>query len=383
MLFFIFCLFLGIASFTLANLVPKVLSNEDQLPSQVIEVSEKPGSKSLYLFYQEDLSDSGKVFFLLFSKIYTEIKIDHSYQISIDDFNEVGKFYASDSFEFMKIIRAFHDRKMVLLACLLLSAEDVDYYNFAELLFDPKIQNYFRSTRKIFEVFNDLIGTLFMKPYPNSNIEEKEKLLIERKETAKIMISILQEINNSQFNFVLPFPRRIFSTQDYIRIMIIFIDGIVADSLAGAQMVNFHLKQFHKKYPGKIPIAEPFQEEIYTLLILWRFYARHIINHEYKNIWVEDLDPIFLAQLIETTYARYLENIFTVFGVEIVSEALVSLYYDEVVNLPSSCVEYKGRRIGNVGRIMSLLATEKENEQGNTCWKLKAYIKLFHSKNNR
>jgi hypothetical protein len=383
MLFFHFHL-LGLFGLLGAYLAPKILSGKDQIITNGPSLPEEPLSKCFHLFYK-DLSDSGRGFFSLFSRIYAEIKNDHSYKISSGDFDEINKFYSSESHEFMTIIRELHDRKLVLFACLLLS-EAVNYYDYAEWLFVSKFYDYNRTTGKIFEVFNQLIGKLFMNPYPNSNIEEKEKLLIERKETAMIMVLILEEISNSKSNskhkISFSFTSRIFFTRDYIRIMKNFINRIILDPLAGAQVVNFQLKQFHKKNSGKITAVEPFQEEVYTLLILWRLYARHIIRHEYKNIFVEDLDPIFLAQLIETFYARNLEAIFRVFEVGIVSNAMISLYYAEVINIPSSCMDYKvrGRKISNIGRALSFLTLKKENEQENTCWKLEAFIKLSLSR---
>jgi hypothetical protein len=95
------------------------------------------------------------------------------------------------------------------------------------------------------------------------------------------------------------------------------------------------------------------------------------------------LDPKFLAQLIETNYAQDLERVYTLFGIDIVTEAILTLYFTEVFKLPPSCLEYKGRKTGFVGRVSSRLATEKEYEQGNTYWKLKAFIKLCSSLNHR
>jgi hypothetical protein len=375
MFFLHFILLLGIASLIGTNLVPKILSGEDQL-------LENP-TKSLYLFYHEDLSDSGRAFFSLFSKIYMKIKDDPSYKISNSNFEELKKFYASESLEFMRIIRAFHDKSIVLLACLLLSADNTNYYNFGEWLFDRKRHNYISTTRKIFEIFNDLIGMLFMKPYPNPNIEEKEKILNERKKTAKIMISILQQVNNSKFNFILSFPMRIFTTRDYIRIMTRFIDGIMTDSLAGAQVVFFKLKQFRIKHSGKIPVVEPFQEEIYSLLLLWRLYVRHITYYEYNEVCIESLDPIFLAQFIAVRTGFSLENIFPLFGEnQIVTDALHYLYGAEVWNLPRVCVNNR-RRIGNIGPILNYLEIEKENREEKALWNLKVYVKLLRSLKER
>jgi hypothetical protein len=79
--FSLFCLYLGICSFTLANLSPRILSNEDQKLLQLSNVPEEPVSKSLYLFSKEDLSNAGKALFSLFSKIYAEIKNDHFFRI--------------------------------------------------------------------------------------------------------------------------------------------------------------------------------------------------------------------------------------------------------------------------------------------------------------
>jgi hypothetical protein len=116
-----------------------------------------------------------------------------------------------------------------------------------------------------------------MKSNPeSSSIEQKEKLLRERKEIARIMISILQEIDYSNFKVSFTDLGKCLSTQVYIRVMTNFIDGIVVDSLAGAQMVSFHLMQ----YSGKIPHQEPFQQKVMTLLILWSFYARRIVELE-------------------------------------------------------------------------------------------------------
>jgi hypothetical protein len=364
-MFFLYFSLLGIFGLVWTNIAPKSPS----LP-------EEPVSKSLYLFYQEDISDSGKAFFSLILKIRAEIKKDPSYRLppKVDD--EVRKFYNSNPYEFMKIIWAFHDRNMVLITCLLLN-HDLNFNDWAKGLSYWYLEIYQTNTEKVYIVLNLLIGFLLRKPYSSSsNMEEKERQLNERKKVVKIILLILQEIDNSNFEINFPFLRRNLSTRSFIRIMTKFIDGIVADSLAGAQVVNFHLNQFGKKYPGTIHSKEPFQEEITTLLMLWRFYARHITHNEYANIDVEDLDPRFLAQLIETKYEGYLEEIYTFFSKKhIVSKAASTLYGLNLDNFRSSLIDSK-RKIGKIGCLSNFISTSN-NWSEMSVWELKVYIKLL------
>jgi hypothetical protein len=278
----------------------------------------------------------------------------------------------------MKIIKASHNRSIVFITCLLLSYES-DFYNWIKWLFEWRIISYQIITSKIFLAFNTLIGELLMWSYPNSSsIEEKEKLLAERKEIARIMLSILQDIDNSTFKVSFPYPGKSLSTRVYIRIMTNFIDGIVADSLAGAQVVNFHLMQFGKKHSGKIPSQEPFREKIMTLLVLWRFYARRIVELEYANSDVDAMRPIFLAQLVQSQFGGIMDEIFTHFNnTQIVSKATDTLFLSDVNTLPSSLVESK-RKTSKIGYISRILINT-ENWPEKTRWKLKALRKLLSS----
>jgi hypothetical protein len=152
------------------------------------------------------------------------------------------------------------------------------------------------------------------EPFLNGSCEEKEKNLQGRKEIVRNILQILSQVNNSNYKIKFPFPKRKVSTQSYIRIMTIVIDEFVVDSLLGAHSVFFKLSQLSKRHSGVIPKEGPLMEEIFSLVILARLYSRHIVNHEYSTVNVEDLTPIFLAQLVMTSrWFMMLEKIFTFF----------------------------------------------------------------------
>jgi hypothetical protein len=358
-----FWVFIGLNGIICTIIASENLPDQDESLSKELNVLQELVPGSLAAFYQNDLSESGKSFFLLFSKICKAFAKDKSSLVSSSDFAKIKRFYTTNSLEFMKILEAFGDRKMVIIICLILKNKSVHELNIAgEIRFSFHKPLYYGNICSIFYDFNGLILTLLEKPFPNLDIVEKGKNLKDRVETLRTMLQILQEINYSHVKFCFSLTMRKISTESYIRIMTAVIERIEADFLVGATVINFQLRQLTKKHSLEFPTEEPLQRKILSLLILWRYYSIHIFRFESSCFSVDNLDPIFLAQVFLTNeYHLYLEKVFTFFkNPRIISKAISHI----VKNNPKGPMASSKR---DIGYMLSLFETYPDSK-GNSRW---------------
>jgi predicted transcriptional regulator len=337
----------------------------------------EPIDESFVTFY-DNLSASGKAFYKLFSTVYESIKKDSSYCILFNDFASLKGFYFSNTLEYVRIMKTSNERRKILFYSRIVTVDWLeDLQAEAKVIFDSKQKPNSKIIQQIFHDFSRLIGDQFNRPFPGFSIEEKEQKLKRGKEISNILVSILHTVSCSSFEVDLKFPRENISTESYGKIMTGFIERTVVDCLAGARDVHFQLTQLGKRCLGNIPKDKRARENVLTLLVLWRFYARQIVLYEYENIAVEDLDPIFLAQLTLGESAKYLEEIFTFFpGDHVVPDALIRLYQNHFTLFPKDII--LPTQIDEIGRVENLLRT-KEDWKENISWLLQVHVKLLRS----
>ena len=75
----------------------------------------------------------------------------------------------------------------------------------------------------------------------------------------RTMLSILRRTNYSKFEIDVPFLKRKLSTQSYFKIMIAFIERLVAEPLSGTNSLYFQLMQKSEKYLEKSPLRDHFR----------------------------------------------------------------------------------------------------------------------------
>jgi hypothetical protein len=279
--------------------------------------------------------------------------------------------------KFMKLVKAFGDRKITALVCIILSSDVPKEFKWESTSLFAGGGKFHQITHYVFTNFNDFIGEKLRQPSAIGPIEKKEVNLQERKEIVRIMLEILYQVDSSDFTIKFPFPKREVSTQSYIRIIRNFIEELVVDSLIGADSVFFKLTQLSERHSGKIPKEGPIMEEIFSLVILACHYSRQIVYHENHNVNVEDLNPIFLAQLVMTAKDNIImEKIFTFFcNPRIVWDTIVYLK-DLCPNLmfPSEFIRESQRE--EFGCISNVIET-RGCWEGKTRWLLEVYRKLF------
>jgi hypothetical protein len=376
-----FVLLLCLTSSIRTNLVPKFLSCDGKVdlinPAKPVE----PPQDSL-IDLLRDLSTPGKGILSIITNICERTRdgflaSNYVELINYIEYDAIREFFTCHAQELMKIVKAFNNRKMVLIIGEILYYSSIFGFHGDMIYFGKQPgSEYQKITTWVFTKFSQFISELLDAPFPNLNIEENKKLLNYRKETARIMLLILQQVDCSTFmiEFYKAGNRKI-STRSYLQTMENYIDAIEADSLMGAGEIILQLRQMPENHSGLIPNEQPFQEKVLAQLLLWHYYSCRITDYEYENASVESLDPKFLAQLISTNYAINLSEIFSLFsGNQVIDMAITYIQSCKLYLLPSSLFEIS--QIDDIKYISHLINT-KQDWKDNTGWLLKVYRKLF------
>jgi hypothetical protein len=306
----LFFLLSSLACLSNANL------SELNLPSLTeLGEPEKPIFKSLKSF-EEDLSENGKITFKFISEFKERVKRDP--QVSFDKFFYIKDLYSSNSVEFVKILNVLIDDDLAIYVGSVLKCNKLDELKsvFNNFIWEnlKRKERYVEKIQKIFKIFDEVIWKCLTEPPSGSTLEDKRTQLEDRKDLAFHFLTMLQAISYSSSLVISPYFSESVSTYSYYWIMMSFIQRIQVDPIVDAEIVNYQLHQRCVKLKGKLPKERAAKKRILTLLLLFRYCSCRIISHDYVNIEVGRLDPIFLARIAIARNSPGLDSLFRYFN---------------------------------------------------------------------
>jgi hypothetical protein len=306
---FLFCL----SAATLTH-PPIDQSDDAYLASINLIVPSDLKANDLEDFFMTHNYDNWHPIFTFLSGLKAAINKDPTEPHSLEVVLKAKNTFTLNPLVFMMVIKSLHDEEFILHVCLMLREfkKYNDYLRSVERCYSKKHLE--RKVKVIFNCLDRIIHDRMKMPFPTSVKRIKLMILINRKQFANLVLSILQKISFSPSSIVDLTFLGVISTETYFIVMTSYIEEIIYDSLLGAKKIN---PQLHKLYPevsGELSLIKE-REHPLTLLLLFHHYSCCIIDFEYPEVDVDQLEPSFLARLVlgkknsdVSDFFRYFDN---------------------------------------------------------------------------